>query len=318
MADRSAARPCRAIAAPSATSAPPSRALIACARRPNPSVTGPPVRPAAAHRASNTTCDGCFGAPSSSGAESNRADNPAGKYACTIVASSVSAIRAHSVRTNRCANRFGASSAANRPSVVFAATICARPAAVRGPVLAPPCIWHHPFNIASPRHEPPARVRAPHQGVRAARRLSPRPPAMARRSRSCHAPRSREVGGDGVVSHCPMDRVKGYCVAEVGHDAALRLKWTDVQLFILTNIESKASSRSLARHDYPKSRLPHPHFAGLGLRNGPTSTSGAIGPPSRSAAKAYARSALTRVAGPETNLNARIRHYESRNKSKRK
>jgi len=41
----------------------------------------------------------------------------------------------------------------------------AKPSAVRGPVLSPPCIRQRPFLIAGWRQQPPARVRAPQRGV---------------------------------------------------------------------------------------------------------------------------------------------------------
>jgi hypothetical protein len=59
-------------------------------------------------KASNATCEGCFGAFNSSGAASNRAAMSAGKYACNCVAVHVSPHRTISVRTRSCASRFGA------------------------------------------------------------------------------------------------------------------------------------------------------------------------------------------------------------------
>src|SRR5271166_4777847 len=41
----------------------------------------------------------------------------------------------------------------------------AKPALVRGPVLAPPCIRQRPLRIAGPLHGVPLRVLAPHRGA---------------------------------------------------------------------------------------------------------------------------------------------------------
>lgn len=49
-----------------------------------------------------------------------------------------------------------------RPCFVRDALMRSIPAAVRGPVLGPPCMRHLPFGIAGPLHGVPFRVRAPH------------------------------------------------------------------------------------------------------------------------------------------------------------
>jgi hypothetical protein len=101
VASRSVAGPRSATAtAPSTNpSSAPSRARAARARRPNPRPGGTLSQHALAFSASKATWEGCFGARNSSGAASNRAAIPAGKYARNYVAASVSAIRVISVRT---------------------------------------------------------------------------------------------------------------------------------------------------------------------------------------------------------------------------
>src|SRR5262249_51444386 len=58
----------------------------------------------------------------------------------------------------------------------------ARPSAVRGPVLRPPCSRQRPFRIAGCRQAPPQRVRAPQRG--AARKSPGRAPFRSRPRRS--------------------------------------------------------------------------------------------------------------------------------------
>src|SRR5690242_337548 len=53
--------------------------------------------------------------------------------------------------------------------MVRACTMRCSPSAVRGPVLAPPCIRQRPFAIAWPLQTEPDRVRAPHLGQACAR-----------------------------------------------------------------------------------------------------------------------------------------------------
>jgi len=68
-------------------------------------------------------------------------------------------------RQARAAPRNAAISAERAPCRQPARRLQARPSAVRGPVLAPPCIRQRPFGIAGPRQAPPARVRAPQRGA---------------------------------------------------------------------------------------------------------------------------------------------------------
>jgi hypothetical protein len=181
---------------------------------------------------SNATWDGCVGGINAAGTESSRAVIPAGRYSRNIVAAAVSPARAMNVQTNRCASRCGAPLMANRPCVVFAATMRASPTAVRGPVPAPPCIRHRPFAIASPRHEPPARVRAPQSGARpgdarnAGRAATaPRASMLALKS---PAARSLQVDGDVVLGNRFPDGAKG---SLVDRSAMMprRLSWVDLR-----------------------------------------------------------------------------------------
>jgi hypothetical protein len=55
-------------------------------------------------------------------------------------------------------------SAVRRPCVVRAFRMRSSPSAVRGPVLAPPCILHFPQAIAGALQGMPVLVRAPHRG----------------------------------------------------------------------------------------------------------------------------------------------------------
>ena len=55
-------------------------------------------------------------------------------------------------------------SAVRRPCVVRAFRMRSNPSAVRGPVLAPPCILHFPQAIAGALQGMPVLVRAPHRG----------------------------------------------------------------------------------------------------------------------------------------------------------
>jgi hypothetical protein len=55
-------------------------------------------------------------------------------------------------------------SAVRRPCVARAFRMCSNPSAVRGPVLAPPCILRFPQAIACALQGIPVLVRAPHRG----------------------------------------------------------------------------------------------------------------------------------------------------------
>ena len=159
-ASRPVSRPHSATAGMPTTIPPPirSRANAARTRRHNPG--GRQLLGVNGDSASNATWDGCFGARNSSGAATNCAAIPAGKYPGDSAAAHASPIPTISVGTQRCANRFGAPLSVNRPCAVFAVTIRARLSGVRGPVPASPCLRRRPFAIASPRHRLPARVRA--------------------------------------------------------------------------------------------------------------------------------------------------------------
>jgi hypothetical protein len=76
----------------------------------------------------------------------------------------ISTSRLASARSSRTNARICSISAVRIPCVVRAARIRARPSAVLGPVLLPPCIRHLPFGIAGDRHGLTLRVRAPQRG----------------------------------------------------------------------------------------------------------------------------------------------------------
>jgi len=85
-------------------------------------------------------------------------------------------------RQARAAPRNAAISAERAPCRQPARRLRARPSAVRGPVLAPPCIRQRPLRMAGPRQAPPARVCAPQRG--AARKSPDGLPLLSRPRRS--------------------------------------------------------------------------------------------------------------------------------------
>jgi hypothetical protein len=70
---------------------------------------------------------------------------------------------APAIRTRTIA-RIRSISVVRRPCVVRAFRMRSNPSAVRGPVLAPPCILHFPQAIAGALQGLPVLVRAPHRG----------------------------------------------------------------------------------------------------------------------------------------------------------